>query len=197
MALTMLVNTCWGGSDGSPGTDDQDITSANLRFKWIDNNTQDANNKIQIPGAGTVYSKWKHVYLRCSARPGSEMANNVKFYSDGSNPWTGVDIYAGDTLATHTSASNAGYEVDDTSTDATGTDMDTGTPNHTGVTGQTSVFSLTSGSPLDVTIGEASSQIDAVNEVTNFVILQMQVTSSASPASPLAGETLTFSYDES
>lgn len=196
MASTILINTCFGGSDTSPGTDNSDITSGTLRFKCADDNTNDNNNPIPIPAAGTNYSFWKHVYLRCTVRPGSEIVNNVKFYTDGSNGYgTGVGLKVSDTFPTHTNASNAGYEVDDNSTGSTGTEMDAGTPNHSGVTGTTDAFTFSSASPLSVTIGEGSSQIDAVSEVTNFVILQMTVASTAA-SGELSAETLTFRYDE-
>lgn len=195
MASTILINTCFGGSDGTPGTDDSDVTSGMLRFKTNDNNTDDNNDPIPIPAAGTNYSFWKHVYLRMTVRPGSEIVNNVKFYTDGGTFGTGIGMNVSDTFPTHNSGSNAGYEVDDNTSGSTGTDMDTGTPNHSGVTGETSAFTYTSGSPLSVTISEASSQMDAVSEATNFVILQMTVASTASSGES-GDETLTFRYDE-
>ena len=196
MASTILINTCFAGTDTSPGTDDSDVTSGTLRFKFSDDNTADANNPLAIPSSGTDYSFWKHTYFRMSARPGAEVVNNLKFYSDGANGFgTGVDLFASDQLAAHTAAADTEYEVDNHTQGLTSDDMDAGSNNHSICTTLTTVFSLTSGSPLAVTIGEASSQMDAVAEVSNFVLLQMTVASTASSGT-LTAETLTYRYDE-
>ncbi len=197
MASTILINTCFGGSDTSPGTDDSDVTSGTLWFQFADNNSSPGDDdRIAIPGAGTNYSFWKHTYFRMSARPGAEVVNNLKFYSDGANGFgTGVDLFASDQLPAHTAAADTEYEVDNHSASATSDWMDDGSNNHSICTTATSVFSLTSGSPLAVTIGEASSQMDAVAEVSAYVLLQMTVASTASSGA-LTAETLTYRYDE-
>ena len=66
---------------------------------------------------------------------------------------------------------------------------------HTGVTAKTDIFTYTSGAPKSLTISEGSAQIDAINEETDYVLLQMTVTDTASPGT-LSAETLTFQYDE-
>ena len=196
MASTILINTCFGGTDATPGTDDSDVTSGTLRFKFSDDNTADTNNPIAIPAAGTNYSFWKHTYFRMTVRPGSEVVNNLKFYSDGTSGFgTGVGLVVSDQLPAHTAAADTEYEVDDHTQGLTSDDMDAGSNNHSICTTVSDVFGLTSGSPLSVTIGEASSQMDAVAEVSAFVLLQMTVASTASSGT-LTAETLTYRYDE-
>lgn len=196
MASTILINTCFAGTDTSPGTDDSDITSGTLRFKFSDDNTADSNNPLAIPGSGTDYSFWKHTYFRMSVRPGSEVVNNLKFFSDGANGFgTGVGLVVSDQLPAHTAAADTEYEVDNHTQGTTGDNMDDGTNNHSICTTTSDVFGKTSGSPLTVTIGEASSQMDAVAEVSAYVLLQMTVASTAS-AGTLTAETLTYRYDE-
>ena len=82
---------------------------------------------------------------------------------------------------------------------ATGTPGDTGdemVAAHAGLTGSTELFgNYTSGSPKSVTIGEAGNIINATGETSAYIILQMEVTSTASPGT-LSNETLTWRYDE-
>ena len=197
MASTILINTCFGGSDTSPGTDDSDVTSGTLWFQFADNNSSPGNDdRIAIPAAGTNYSFWKHTYFRMTVRPGSEVVNNLKFYSDGTSGFgTGVGLVVSDQLPAHTAAADTNYEVDDHTEGATSDDMDAGSNNHSICTTTSDVFGLTSAAPMSVTIGEASSQMDAVAEVSAFVLLQMTVASTAS-AGALTAETLTYRYDE-
>ena len=197
MASTILINTCFGGSDATPGTDDSDVTSGTLWFQFADNNSSPGDDdRIAVPPSGTNYSFWKHTYFRMSARPGAEVVNNLKFYSDGANGFgTGVGLVVSDQLPAHTAAADTEYEVDNHTEGLTSDDMDAGSNNHSICTTVSDVFGLTAGAALAVTIGEASTQMDAVAEVSAFVLLQMTVASTAS-AGALAAETLTYRYDE-
>lgn len=187
----------FGGSDGSPGTN-QDTSSLgppNLRFKTADDATIDTNNPLPVPSSGTTYSYWKQVYLFCSTAPSTQI-DNVKFYTDGSSNWgASVACYIGTAFPTKNSGSDAGYDV------ATGTGGTSGDPAwyggsaHGDITYVADVFDYTSGSSLDVSISETSNIIDAASETTNYIVLQMEVLSSAS-AGDLANETFTFRYDE-
>jgi len=81
MAATMVVMFDFGGSDGSPGTE-QNISGLgppNLRFKQGDDATIDTVNPIPIPAAGTNYSYWKHVYLKCTVAPATQI-DNIQFW---------------------------------------------------------------------------------------------------------------------
>lgn len=188
MAATFDVMYDFGGSDNTPGTN-QDVDELGppcIRFKTADDATIDSNDPITIPAAGTNYSYWKHIYLKCSGAP-SVQVNNVKFYTDGSGFGTGITLNVGDETPTKNSGSSAGYDVAyDT------TEMSAG---HSDITGVTDAFTYTSGSAKDVSISESGSIINAENETTDYIVLQLAVASTASPGN-LSDETLTFQYDE-
>ena len=193
MAADMSVYFDFGGTDGSPNTeqDTDALGPPRMRFKTADDATIDLVNPIPIPTAGTKYSFWKQIYLLCSTAPVTQV-DNIKFYTDGGGFGTGVELKAGDETPTKTNALNTGYEV------ATGTPGDTGdemVAAHAGLTGSTDAFTYTTGSPLSVSITEAGNIINLQNETSDYVILQMEVISTASPGT-LSSETLTFRYDE-
>lgn len=193
MAAVMDVYFDFGGTDGAPATeqDTDALGPPRMRFKTADDATIDTNNPIPIPTSGTKYSYWKQIYLYCGTAPSTKV-DNVKLYSDGGGFGTGITLKVGDEFPTKTDALDTGYEV------ATGTPGDTGdemVAAHAGLTGSTDMFTFTSGSPLSVSISEAGSIIDAIGETTNYVCMQMEVLSTASPGD-LTDETLTFQYDE-
>ena len=189
MAATMKVYFDFGGSNGSPGTQ-QDTTSLgppNLRFKRADNATIDSNNPCTIPPSGTSYSRWKQIYLYCSVAPSSQI-NNVRFYTDGTGFGTGITVKVGLQFPTKNSGSSAGYEVADT-------DDEELVAGHGGITSSADAFGYTEGSPLSVTISEGDSVINGVGDTCNYVALQMEIVSTASPGD-LNNEQFTFKYDE-
>lgn len=194
MAATMDIYFDNGGSDTSPAlnTDTDPLGPPNIRFKTADDATIDTANPIPVPAAGTNYSFWKQMYLFC-ADPDGNTIDNVKFYSDGAIGFgTGITLMVGDETPTKNSGSDAGYEV------ATGTPGTTGNEMvaaHAGLTGSTDAASLTSGSPLTVSISEAGSVINLASETSDYVILQVNVATTAS-AGLTSSETLTFQYDE-
>jgi hypothetical protein len=189
MVATVSVYFDFGGLDGAPGTE-QDIDALGpptLRFKAADDATIDANDKLVIPAAGTIYSYWKQCYLYCDDAD-SHTLSNFKLYSDGNNGLgVGVDVYVGLQFPTKTNASNAGYEVADSQTELVA--------GHGGITTSASVFDYTSGAPLTISCGEAGSVIDDTGETTKYFVLQMNVASTAS-AGDTPNETLTLAYDE-
>lgn len=187
MVATMYVGFDNGGSDGSPGSNTivEGLGPPNLRYKTADNATIDTANPIVIPGTGSTYSYWKQVYLFCSGAPDTQI-DNIRFYSDGSSGFgTGVDLKIGSPSILRTGS----YEVADTTSD-----MVTA---HTSISAQSSVFDFTSGgTTFQVGIsGTGDNIIDAVDEASDYVVLQMQVADDASPGT-LSSETLTFIYDE-
>jgi hypothetical protein len=193
MAATMSIRYDFGGSDGSPGTE-QDVDALgppSIRFKSADDATIDLNDPVLIPGAGTNYSFWKQLYLYCDDPDGSTI-DNVLFYSDGDVDFgTGVTLMVGDELPTKNSGSDAGYEVA-TGADGSGDEM---VAAHADLTGSTDADNLTVGSPLTVTISETDNEINLAAETSNYVVLQTDVISTASSGDS-ANETLTFAYDE-
>ena len=192
MAAVFNVIFDFGGTDNTPGTEQNidGLGPPNVRFKTADDATIDLINPIPIPAAGTNYSYWKQVYLKCATAPDTQV-DNIKFYTDGTGFGTGIVTNIGDELPVKNSGADTGYDV------ATGTSGTTGDimTDHTDITAVTDVFSYTSGSPKTITISEASSVIDAINETTNYIVLQMAVGTTASPGD-LANETFTFQYDE-
>lgn len=193
MVAEMDVYFDFGGSDGSPGTeqDTDALGPPRMRLKAADDATIDTNNPIPIPDAGTKYSYWKQFYLYCGTAPSTKV-DNVKLYSDEGGFGTGITVKVGDEFPTKTSVADTGYEV------ATGTPGDTGdemVAAHAGLTGSTDLFTFSSAAPLAVSIGEAGNIIDAIGETTNYVVMQMEVLSTASPGD-LTDETITFKYDE-
>ena len=193
MAAVMDVYFDFGGSDTSPGSeqDTDALGPPRMRFKTNDNATIDLVDPVPIPAAGTKYSYWKQIYLLCGTAPATQV-DNIKFYTDGGGFGAGIAVKVGDETPNKTNASSSGYEI------ATGTPGDTGdemVAAHAGLTGSTDVFSYTSGSPKSVTIGESGNIINLANETSAYIILQMEVTNSASPGT-LSSETFTWRYDE-
>jgi len=187
MAAVFNVNYDFGGSDNSPGTEQNTdgLGPPNIRFKQADDATIDSNNPIPIPGAGSEYSRWKQVYLYCATAPSTQV-DNVKLYTDGGDFGTGITVNVGDGVQVKNSGADTGYDV---------SDADEIMTNHTDVAAVTDLFSYTSGAPRTCTISEAGSIINAIGETTDYCVLQMVVGSTASPGN-LTDETITFQYDE-
>ena len=113
MVATVSVYFDWGGADGAPGTstDVDALGPPCLRFKNADDATIDGADKPTIPGAGTIYTYLKSLYLYCNDADGHTL-DNFRIYSDGANGLgTGLDIYVGLQFPTKNSGSDAGYEV--------------------------------------------------------------------------------------
>jgi len=171
------------GTDNSPGAS---TTITNLRFNAEDTNDQDLASPLIIPGAGTIFSFWKQIYPECSVAPDTQV-DNFQIFSDGTLGWgTGVIVQVGDQNPLHSSTVTTGYDVADAQEVMT---------NHTDISSETSLFTFTSGSPRAMTISETGSIINATGETTNYVVLQTDVASTASPGTKPT-ETITFQYDE-
>lgn len=180
----------FGGSDGTPGTqqDTSGLGPPNLRFKDADDATINLVNPLVIPPSGTKYSRWKHVYLKCTVAPNTQI-DNIRFYTDGGGFGTGITLKVGLQFPVKNSGANTGYEV-------AGTADEELVASHVGITSSADAFGYTSGAPLTgPTISEAGSIINATNETTNYQLFQLEVASTASPGN-LADETVTWVYDE-
>ena len=191
LVATFDVFFDWGGANDAAGnnTDVDALGPPTLRFKDADDATIDASDKIVIPAAGTKYSYWKHIYLKCSNADGHTM-NNFAVYSDGGAWDVNNDLDIGDEQPTKNTGSDAGYEVADTDDE----DM---TADHAHVTGVTDFFSYTAGegTDFDVSCSEAGAAVDAANETTDYIVLEFKTVNAAVPGD-LANETGTWSYDE-
>jgi hypothetical protein len=176
------------------GPTDTDVTALgppNIRMKTNDNATIDVIDPLPIPGAGTIRSYWKHMFLKAFTAPAVQI-DNVKWYMDGTLFVSGVTLQVGNQTPTKNSGSSAGY---DQATGTPGADGDELVANHANITTKANANTKTSGAPLSVSISEAGSIIDAINELTDYVVVQMDVDSTPSPGD-LADETVTFEYDE-
>lgn len=193
MAATVAWFFDFGGSDGTPGTQ-QDVSALGpprMRFKTNDDATIDNVDPVPIISGQTKRSYWKHVYLRVTGGTFTQI-DNVKFYTDGTSWGTGISAYIGDENLTNNQGSQAGYEVGDGTPGDTGVEMVTG---HTGITARTDTTTYTSGAVRDITISEPGAILDASGDRTNYVVIQLEVLDTASPGN-LDDRTWTFRYDE-
>lgn len=182
-----------GGTDENPGNETivDALGPPRLKMKTADNATIDNVNPIPKPAAGTNYSFWKQVYLKCSVAPSSQ-CDNFKWYTDGGGFGTGIALKIGTETPTKNSGSNAGYEV------ATGTIGESGdemVSAHAGINGSASAFGFTSVAPKTVSCSELGNLINDIDETTDYIILQAEVINTASAGTP-NNETVTWKWDE-
>ena len=145
-------------------------TSGVVRFKNADNSDpSDTVNKMVIPASGSDFSF--EAWLRMEITGGTfTQLENVKFYTDGAGFGTGIVVRA-KTASTY--PTNGPIEP-------------------TSAAGYTEIFaSYQINTPLVI----GSSVYTAVGEIGLFLVLIMEVQSTASPSS-LTPETGTFTYDE-
>lgn len=183
MVATLEVDFDKGGVVNAPGTPDHNIT--NLRFNNEDTNDQDFASPITIPAGADVFSFWKHIFLHCTVAP-SVLINNMKIYTDGTLGFTAVTINVGDGTQTKNSGSSAGYDPGQALTLTI----------HDTIAAFTDFFTFTSGAPRTVSISEASNQIDAIGELTDYIILSMTVPNIAIQGIQSPAETSTWEWDE-
>jgi hypothetical protein len=176
----------FGGAVDAPGTVDEVAT--NLRFKDADENIQNLLSPIVIPGAGSILSRWKHCFLKCTTAPDTQVDGVVFFTTTNPYP-TGVTLLAGDETPVKTDLLVTGYDVSDVADEVM--------TNHADITASTDVAAnyTSSGSSLSVSITEATNVIDAIGETTDYVVLQLSVASTATQGT-LPTETLRFEYNE-
>lgn len=157
---------------GSTGASSTQVDGSTIKYKKSDDDTNDANNPIPIPGAGFAYSYPKNFRLNATVGPANSISN-VKFYTDGANGMgTGVSLLAKASASYVDPTANAGGSEVATMTDA---------------------FTYTSGSPLAVSGSLAAA---GTGQFGDYVVTQLKVASTAS-AGNTGTEVLTFSYDES
>lgn len=188
MVADISVFTDFGGAVDAPGTkqDTDPLGPPQARFKYADNNTIDLNDPIPIPAAGTNRSRWKHMYIVATTAPDTQI-DNLKIFTDATGFGTGITVVVGTETPANTLLADGGYDVSDT--------QDELLTGHVDITASTDFFLATSGSPKSVTISEAGAVIDAINEESNYVLIQMEVINTATPGD-LVDETITWEYDE-
>lgn len=188
MVAAFNTNFDFGGADNAPGTEQNidGLGPPKLRFKQADNATIDALNPMPIPSAGTEFSRWKQIYLVATTAPGTQV-DNIRLFTDAGGFGTGITVNVADQFPVKTALLDTGYDVSDANATMT---------THTDITTVTDVFTFTTGSPLSgITIGEAGAIINAIGETCHYVVLQMEVISTAAPGN-LTDETFTWRYDE-
>lgn len=159
---------------------------ANFRFQNEDTNDQDTAAPITIPSAGTVFAFWRHIFLHCTTAPDTQI-DNVRIHTDDvTPPFTGVNFFVGNGTQTKNSGSSAGYDPGQALVLTT----------HDTITAQTDFFTFGSGDPRSVTISEAGSVINAIGELTDYVVLQCEVGTTAVQGVQAPAETITWLYDE-
>ena len=188
MVAEFEVTLDTGGTLDNPAleTNTDPLGPPNIRYKRADNPTIDTSDPNTVPVSGTTRSRWKSKYLKCTTPPDTQV-NNVKIYTDTTGFGTGITVNVGDETPTKNSGSDAGYDPADTNDDPL--------TNHADITSITDFFTFSSGSPKTVSISEAGSIINAVDETTDYVVTQMEVINTATPGD-LADETITWEWDE-
>lgn len=144
-----------------------DKTSGPIRFKNADNATVDTNNPMVKPTSGTDWSYKKWIGFNVTAGSYTQITN-IKAYSDGTNGWTGVKLFAKAATSTYSTPAE-----------------------ETATTGYQDFFGYTAGGAL--TLGAGPYSLTGVKG--NYLEMAMEVYSTAG-AGTLAGETLTFVWDE-
>jgi len=162
MAATVQIHEMSATATGT------DKTAGNIRFKAADNATADANDRLQIPAAASIYSYTKYLRAYVSSAPSVDISN-LRCYSDGSNDY-GVGIGIQYDLAGTFSAN--------INTDIGGTDF----------------FTKTAGSPIDMDAINTG-PFTSTGYKGDLIRLQMSVASTASPGLT-SNEAITLAYDE-
>ena len=157
----------------STGVTPTNTTITNLRHNTDDTANPGVVNPLVRPTSGFNYGFWKTVFLNADTTPDGTI-DNVRFFSDGSIDWTGVQLLAG-TTPTYTQATGVVGVSGNVSAVAT---VDAG--------------SYTFASPLAI---PGSLSNPATGKISDYIVLQAKVSTSA-VAGTLPFETLTVRYDE-
>ena len=155
------------------------------KFQTRDRPDNDDLYPLKIPLTGIKYSYWKSLCLKVITAPDSYI-DNIKVYSDGSNTLgTGVALKLGSETPTK-------YQP------ATGINGESGNEaveNHDGISTAYDFFEYNSTNKKSVSISESGNQLNAVDEKSDYFIMQIGVEDTAS-AGTTGLETIFFQYDE-
>ena len=173
MPAVTQVRVLHGASPGL-GTDATNLT---LRMKQADDDTQDATAPIPVPSSGKAYS-WRKTFLFVANTAPDNAISNLRFFSDGASLGTGRKIMF---------ARSSSY-VQATATDAAAT------------IGSTDVSTLTASSPETIQAGNLVLSTDSFpssgGSLQEFVMLQLEVGTTATAGNSSAAMTLSYRYDE-
>jgi len=180
MAATVNVKE-WNAPTATPVKTNKD--GGTVRFKAADNATVDTANPIVIPGSGQEYSfeKW----LRFAATGTFSYLENLKFYTDGSSPWTALNCVLW--AYNYTGAFLAPGEPSN-SNDPPLVPVSHGTP-------VSAVNAYSTYPSADTAMAMSTGTITATGDIGEFCLLILEVNPGATPGVN-SGENVTFQYDE-
>ena len=179
MAATVVIISAHGATITTTETD---VTSATIKYKRADNDTNDSADPVPKPGAGEVFSWVKNMRIKVTVTPDGDITN-LRWYSDGVAIATGVILYVA-TMATGSYVQSAA-----------GAGSLSGTAS-VKITGGTNATTYTSGSPLVVNSGTVLSNPSTGYGTQDATVSQMGVDSTASRGTK-GPKTYTFRFDES
>jgi hypothetical protein len=168
----------------SPGSASSDVTGSTIRHKLADNDTQDANNPIPLPGSGLSFGWRKSSKMNWTTSPAG-LISNLRWFL-GSNPVSGIRFFA--------RVQAAGVYVQATSGDASGI---TGFTDTGGNQTANDATNYTSGSPLSVNSGTVLSNPNTGEGTQVFVETQAAVAAAyVGGPGPIASFQVTYRYSE-
>lgn len=199
MVATVTIRECYGGSDGTPGTETSDITTANSRYMTQDSySATDTSYPIPIPSSASFnYSYWRHTYLKIDSGTFTKI-NNVKWWTDGTIAWTlgtgGMVMVGNRDSGDKGAPMDTEYDVATGTPGTTGDNLDNVTTGHGYYNAQTTKYvnatTYTSGAKMTV-----DSTDHTGTGKCKAVVSQVKVYQDATQGT-MTAETFTFSYDE-
>jgi len=170
MPATIIIAAYHGAAPGSP-TGDLDGTT--VRYKVADDDAQDSNDPIPIPGSGFEYSWRKSFKILATVGPDNEI-RNLRLFSEQQ------DLGTHRTLLIDQQAAYTQGAVGDESSPISAVDVDT----------------YTSGVPLAVNAGQVFSAAETGDGTQDFVELQAKVGPAATAGNVDNALGCVWRYDE-
>ena len=167
MAATIVLMKCTGSSAAT----ENDVTSIGIRLTSVDDHsTAPASAPVTIPTSGTAYSYETWLRFKCTAAPDNQ-CTNFKVWSLGNAIQSGAAK-----ITINSDAVSAGVTpVNTVSSAGTRTDF----------------VLRTSGTKIAV-----AGTLTSANDETDYVVLQLNVYSSATQGNVTQTSEFNFSYDE-
>ena len=176
MSATVELRVHHGGAPGLG----VNATGLTLRLKRADNDVQDALSPVPVPAAGLEYS-WRKSFRLVIVTAPDNAVYNLRFFADAGS------LGAGRRILYATSAAYVPATAADETTPISAVDVQT----------------LTSGSPATLQPGELANDTDTFPTAAglagsqDYVQLQMEVDSTASPGNSAGAISVRYRYDES
>jgi hypothetical protein len=159
------------------------VTAGSSRYSASDDPSPGSSNPVPIPSAGLNHSFWVVMRLNAISAP-TGVINNIKWFTSGTNPWTGATLEVA-TATAYTQATG--------STGVTGNTLNTvNYPTLSSTPVSDNAFTYDSGTPLTV---DGSLTGPATGYFGDFVVSQFSLAATATPG-VLSSEIITFQWDE-